>query len=316
MDKMLVSIIIPTYNRANLISETLNSILSQTYQNWECLIIDDGSTDNTALIVQEYINKDSRFQYHIRPNNRPKGANACRNYGFELSIGGSIIWFDDDDLMHGDLLLKQTNSLKSKNYNYSACQTLVFNDRIENIVGLKSKVIYSNNIFEDYLKQKVILLTPSAIWKKTFLNKFDYLFDEELQAAQEWEFYCRVLSTCPDYAILADQLVYIREHEGNMSSKSNYRLKLWNYFLARYKVYSNKSLLLNEDIIRFLENFMLFYFKEMIRKGFMNEAFLAFKIYVIKTSSLSLKTKFLAFLSIISFTIFKRGDLFLKRISF
>jgi glycosyltransferase involved in cell wall biosynthesis len=316
MDKLLVSIIIPTYNRGNLISETLNSILSQTYQNWECLVIDDGSIDNTKLIVEGYVNDDNRFYYYQRPNKRNKGANACRNFGFELCTGDSIIWFDDDDLMHRDLLLKQTNSLKSINYNYSVCQTLVFKEKVENIIGLKSKVINSNNIFEDYLKQKVILLTPSAIWKKTFLNKFEYLFDEDLQAAQEWEFYCRVLSTCPDYAILTDELVYIREHEGNMSSKSNYRLKLWNYFLARYKVYSNKSIMLNESLIVFLEDFMLFYFKQMIRKGYLKEAFLAFKIFVIKTSRLSLKAKFSAFLSLVSFTIFNRGDFFLKRISF
>ena len=63
----LISIIIPTYNRAHLIGETLDSILVQTYPNWECIVVDDGSTDTTADVMREYIKKDNRFQYHQRP---------------------------------------------------------------------------------------------------------------------------------------------------------------------------------------------------------------------------------------------------------
>ena len=78
--KPLVSIIIPTYNRAHLIAETLDSIIAQTYTNWECIVVDDGSTDPTDELMETYCKKDSRFQYYHRPKNRPKGANACRNY--------------------------------------------------------------------------------------------------------------------------------------------------------------------------------------------------------------------------------------------
>ena len=85
MNTSLISIIIPTYNRAHLINDTLNSIIAQTYTNWECIVVDDASTDNTASILEGYINKDSLFQYNIRPNIKPKGANACRNFGFEIS---------------------------------------------------------------------------------------------------------------------------------------------------------------------------------------------------------------------------------------
>lgn len=66
MSDKLVSIIIPVYNRALLIGETLDSILCQSYANWECLLIDDGSSDNTAQIVNDYVLRDSRFQYYFR----------------------------------------------------------------------------------------------------------------------------------------------------------------------------------------------------------------------------------------------------------
>nr|MBF6607613.1 glycosyltransferase family 2 protein [Flavobacterium sp.] len=95
----LVSIIIPTFNRANLLAETLDSIIQQTHTNWECIIVDDGSTDNISDIIEKYVSTDSRFRFYKRPSDRPKGANACRNYGFEMSKGDFINWFDSDDIM-------------------------------------------------------------------------------------------------------------------------------------------------------------------------------------------------------------------------
>ncbi|MCM2302197.1 MAG: glycosyltransferase, partial [Flavobacteriaceae bacterium] len=90
----LVSIIIPTFNRAHLIGETLDSILAQTYTNWECIVVDDGSSDNTHIVVGQYVAKDSRIKYVHRPEHMLKGPSSCRNYGFELSKGEYINWFD------------------------------------------------------------------------------------------------------------------------------------------------------------------------------------------------------------------------------
>ena len=81
----LISIIIPTYNRAQIIGETLDSLIAQTYANWECIAVDDGSTDNTDEVLVAYCNKDTRFQYHHRPKDKLKGPNSCRNYGFTRS---------------------------------------------------------------------------------------------------------------------------------------------------------------------------------------------------------------------------------------
>ena len=107
MNSPLVSIIIPTYNRANFLRETLNSILTQTYKNWECIVVDDRSTDNTNQIVSNYIEQDERFKFYVRPCNRLRGGNAARNYGFEKSQGDYIQWFDSDDIMFPDYLQKR-----------------------------------------------------------------------------------------------------------------------------------------------------------------------------------------------------------------
>ena len=94
MYQPLISIIIPTYNRAHLISETLESILAQTYTNWECIIVDDASTDNTVEIIDKFIKKDNRFTLYIRPNDLPKGASSCRNLGIKNNNGKYVLFSD------------------------------------------------------------------------------------------------------------------------------------------------------------------------------------------------------------------------------
>jgi len=145
--KPLVSIIIPTYNRAHLLGKTLGSILAETYQNWECIVVDDGSTDYTQKLMQFHLFFDPRISYFRRPRNRLKEANACRNYGFELSKGDYINWFDNDDLMHPEKLERQLNSSENSDYNFSVCQTLVFGNKIDNILGSRNPLIISDYPF-------------------------------------------------------------------------------------------------------------------------------------------------------------------------
>jgi glycosyltransferase involved in cell wall biosynthesis len=94
----LISIIVPTYNRAHLLIKTLNTINDQSYKNWECIIVDDQSTDNTIEILENYIIENKRFRFYIRPPDLPKGVNSCRKEGFLKSKGDYISWFDSDDL--------------------------------------------------------------------------------------------------------------------------------------------------------------------------------------------------------------------------
>ena len=92
----MVSIIVPCYNQADYLPETLDSILAQTYTNWECVIVNDGSPDNTDEVVQRYLTQDDRFKY-IKQSN--KGPAAARNAGIENSFGEFILPLDADDLI-------------------------------------------------------------------------------------------------------------------------------------------------------------------------------------------------------------------------
>lgn len=95
MPEPVISCIIPTFNRASLIKEAIKSTITQTYTNWELIIIDDSSTDNTENIVQSYICKDNRIKYFKNPR---KGGAAARNFGLSKAIGEYIAFLDDDDI--------------------------------------------------------------------------------------------------------------------------------------------------------------------------------------------------------------------------
>ena len=104
LSQTLVSVIVPTYNYGHLISETLTSIQSQTYENWECIVVDDGSTDNTGKVVADYSAKDPRIRY-IQQENRRQA--AARNNGIGHSRGDYVQFLDADDMMECKKLEQQ-----------------------------------------------------------------------------------------------------------------------------------------------------------------------------------------------------------------
>ena len=99
--KTLISIIVPIYNVENYLRQCLDSIMNQTYQNFECLLINDGSPDNSADICREYVSKDSRFRYFEKENG---GVSSARNLGIEHSKGEYITFIDSDDWVESDYL--------------------------------------------------------------------------------------------------------------------------------------------------------------------------------------------------------------------
>lgn len=220
MNNPLISIIIPTYDRAHLISETLDSISAQTYTNWECIIVDDGSTDNTAEILKKYINEDSRFRYYNRPENRPKGGNACRNYGFELSNGNFIKWFDSDDLMRSTFLDIQLKiMLQNVNLDFCAAFCDTFStEGINSSNGQNPKIFqYSVDILSDFLYEKIFFKTPSPLWRKSFLTK-KKLFDEEIFRGQEADFNFRRLLEGAKFVYTVEKLFLVRRGHKSISS--------------------------------------------------------------------------------------------------
>ncbi|MBO5239340.1 MAG: glycosyltransferase family 2 protein [Lachnospiraceae bacterium] len=117
MEKDLVSVIMPTYNCGNFIAETIESVLAQTYQNWEIIIVDDCSNDNTKQIVSKFLEVDNRIKYICLQEN--SGAAIARTEAMKNANGEYMAFLDSDDLWLPDKLDKQISFMKLNNYNFT-----------------------------------------------------------------------------------------------------------------------------------------------------------------------------------------------------
>lgn len=268
----MVSIIIPTYNRASLLRETLESILDQTYQQWECLVVDDGSTDDTARLVSQFIDRDTRFHYLQRPEDRPKGANACRNYGFEHAGGSYINWFDSDDLMHEDKLELQVAQLEAGDSDFSVCQTMVFEEQISNKIGLRNKKLNSEDPFNDYVSHKIKWLTQAPLIRKSFLDRSGLKYDEEIQQSQELSFFSEVLAMGARYETIDQPLVYFRKHANSISFGNPSEAKQYSSCLVRLRILLRHSDKLKDEARQVVIKEMFTYFRELLISRHFNSA--------------------------------------------
>ncbi len=223
MNHPLVSIIIPTYNRAHLIGETLDSVLAQNHTHWECIVVDDGSTDETEQLLNEYCKKDSRFKYHHRPANKPKGANSCRNYGFEMSIGEYVNWFDDDDVMLEDFLKIKVNAFTTE-VDLVICSGYFWDSLLDNRVKMHLENVF--DLFKDFVLWKQHIITNSVLFRKSFF-KDKKLFSYKITRGQEAELFSRLFFQLSknSYSIVNYPLFLYRQHADTKTAKNNEYVK-------------------------------------------------------------------------------------------
>jgi glycosyltransferase involved in cell wall biosynthesis len=121
-----VSVIIPSYNRADLLAETLDSLIAQTYPDREALVVDDGSQDNSLELAQKYAAKDKRIRASLWQGKR-RGACVCRNQGLSMAAGEYVIFLDSDDLLSATCLEHRVTRMDGMpQCGYGAYQTEMF----------------------------------------------------------------------------------------------------------------------------------------------------------------------------------------------
>ena len=229
----LISIIIPTFNRAHLILHTLESIKNQTYNEWECIIVDDGSTDNTEDVLKKYIDTDSRFRYFKRPLNHTKGPSSCRNFGFYKSTGAYIKWFDSDDILLPDALEKQISYMDDE---VDVVVSKLELKNLEKNETIEVNEIFSNLLIEDYLLGNVSFYVSGPLWKREFLVNKE-LFDEKIRNLDDWDFNLRMMYNKPHIFFLDEVIAIYRIHEDSLLhelGKCNFN-EIYSEFSAREK---------------------------------------------------------------------------------
>ena len=202
----LVSVIIPTYNREKILPRALNSVIEQTYNNWEIIVVDDRSTDNTKKVVQEYIKNDKRIKYVT--NTYKQGSGGARNKGIENSKGEYIAFLDSDDFWEKDKLEIQLKEM-IKAQNSFSCTSVKY---INYPYSLRSKGKQeSGNVFDRLLLTNFMMIS-AVIIKREVLDKVGF-FDESMFTSQDWDLWLRTAKIFELLFINIPLGTYVRENE-------------------------------------------------------------------------------------------------------
>ena len=207
----LVSVIIPCYNHAKFLTDALQSVLEQDCENWECIVVNDGSTDNTEEIARQWSNKDARFKYFYKENG---GLSSARNFGIEKSNAEYILTLDSDDKFEKTFISK---ALKVINDNPKIGIVSCWGKRF---VGNTYYDIFKPNgkNIEDFLFQNAAI-GNSMFRKKCWIEAGGY--DENMKKGYEdWEFYLRISKLGWNTVIIQEPLFFYRQHKNSMRTEA------------------------------------------------------------------------------------------------
>jgi len=225
----LVSIITPTYNSEKFISSTIESVISQTYEYFELIIVDDKSSDKSVEIISSFIEKDKRIKLIIQ--NKNGGAGLARNEGIRNSKGKYIAFLDSDDRWHNKKLEKQISFMKLNNYNFTFTAYSKISENGEDlnkIVSAKKCVTYKKALY----KNPIGCLT--VIYNKDFFGK---KFMPKIRKRQDYALWLDLLKKDNAYGI-NEPLAYYRVRENSISSK---KVDLLKYEWSIYRDVENLS---------------------------------------------------------------------------
>ena len=214
MKRNLVSVIIPTYNRRDLVREAIASVLAQTYQDFELIVVDDGSEDDTAEVVHEFAQECSRIRYIFQQN---RGVSAARNRGVALGSGELLAFLDSDDLWQPRKLETQVAFFTS-HPEVQICQTEEIWLRNGVRVNPHNKHCKTGgDIFARSLE--LCLVSPSAAMLRRKLFERMGGFDESLPACEDYDLWLRIAATMPVYFLDTPLVIKRGGHADQLSRR-------------------------------------------------------------------------------------------------
>jgi glycosyltransferase involved in cell wall biosynthesis len=215
-----VSVIIPTYNRSHFIKDAVESVVKQTYYNFEVIVVDDGSTDNTKELLAEYVNKLNNFKYIYQDN---QGRSAARNLGISLAKGDYIAFLDSDDVWFPDKLERQVPILESA----PSCVVLVHGYKfmvdkfLQPVPNWEAKLrrLYAmaeqaEENYENYLRSPCIFTSTILVRRAALVEIAGY--DIDIQGREDLDLYLRLLLLNYKFSFISEPpLIKYRWHENN-----------------------------------------------------------------------------------------------------
>lgn len=228
-----VSIITPTYNCGLYIKETIESVISQTYVNWELLIVDDCSTDNTKAIVTKYLEQDNRIQYHCLDKN--SGAAVARNYALKIATGRWIAFLDSDDLWNPDKLERQVTYMIDNNYSFTYTNYCIIDEQSDEL-GIEitgPKHITRHGMYN--------YCWPGCLTVMYDANVVGLIQINPIRKNNDYAIWLKVVEKSDCY-LLNYNLAKYRKRKGSISNHAYISLIKWHYTLFNKTVGLNPVL--------------------------------------------------------------------------
>ena len=221
-DNGLVSIVMPSYNTAGYIRESIESVLYQSYPYWELIIVDDCSTDNTDEIIKPYLT-DDRIRY--LKNEKNSGAAVSRNYALREAKGKWIAFLDSDDLWHPEKLEKQIEFMISNGYKFTCTDY-----RIQ-LNGEWLPYVYTapNKITEFKMKNYCYFSTITVMYDRDYIGLVQI---ENIRKNNDYAMWLKIIKKAPCYRLAENLSSYIK-HDGSVSSGSKIKLIKYHYIMWR-----------------------------------------------------------------------------------
>ncbi len=220
----LVSVVVPTYNYSKYISQAIESVLAQTYPNIEIVVIDDGSTDDTASIIGKFGNK---IHYHFQAN---QGLSAARNRGIEVSSGAYIQFLDSDDKLGPQSIEGKVRHLNQNPGVVFACgpNRLLFEGR-SRLYNLRQNLLFgwrlpNNRDIVPALYYGNIAPVHAFLTRLDAIKRSEIYFDESLKACEDYDFWLRLATKFGAPGIVTEGHVYYRKHSSSMSTNISNQL--------------------------------------------------------------------------------------------
>ena len=280
--KILFSIVLPTYNHAKLIGNAIKSIVNQTYKNWELIIIDNHSTDNTSDIISSF--KNNKIKVFKIKNNGVIA--SSRNLGIKMSNGDWIAFIDSDDIWYPNKLSSVFKNInKKRNYHVFCHNELKKNMKTNKIINL----IYgpsTRNFYAYMLKNGNKLSTSSTVISKNYIKSKKLLFREDanLITVEDYDFWLLLARSNAKFYFINKFLGEYRIHDTNMSiTNSNFYNNL--IFLIHDHVYNKqnfekrKNRLFLKIYFRIMISKSIFFFRNKNIYDFLKQLFFLIKIF-------------------------------------
>lgn len=214
----LISVIIPNFNRGDIVAETLDSLIQQDYPNWEVWVVDDGSSDDSEKVVKAYQQKDGRFHFMNR-DREPSGAPTCRNIGLEKSKGEYLIFLDSDDLLATHCLSQRVQTIQNNpELDMWVFPMLMFSEHPEDAAYLWN-ISNDDADLNRFLRLDAVWQTSGPIWRREAVEKIGG-FTEALACWQDVDIHLKALSSGLKHKKFYDlkpDIFYRRHSKGTIS---------------------------------------------------------------------------------------------------